>query len=197
MSEATGDRELPGWLFRSARPARAAWNLLKTYIQVAVVWTVALGLLPWIAVTVQSWLGVGRWEWALQAPLGIALFLLASTVGVWSAWLMATIGEGTPVPFDAARHLVVVGPYRVIRNPMAVTGIVQLLGVSLALGSAFSLLVAAGGAGLWQWVIRPPEERYLEREFGNPYRQYRAAVRCWIPRWPPYPRLPERPSAAR
>ena len=100
---------------------------------------------------------------------------------------MATRGHGTPVPFDAARALVVAGPYRVIRNPMAVSAINQLLGIAAALGSPGCVVLAIGGGVVWHVLIRPPEERYLAATFGAEYERYRAAVRCWIPRWPPYP----------
>ena len=40
---------------------------------------------------------------------------------------MAVTGRGTPLPFDAARDLVVSGPYRLVRNPMVVAGLTQSL----------------------------------------------------------------------
>lgn len=173
-------------LFRAARPASPGWNVAKTLVQIVVVWGFALGLLPAITVTAEDLLDVPRWGWDGRVPFGIALFLAGSTCGLTSAWLMATIGEGTPVPFDAARTLVVAGPYRVIRNPMAVSAINQLLGIAAALGSAGCVVLAIGGGVVWHLGIRPSEERYLAASFGAPYERYRAAVRCWIPRWPPY-----------
>jgi protein-S-isoprenylcysteine O-methyltransferase Ste14 len=182
------ERALPGWLFRTARPSGPAWNLVKTLVQVIVVWSIALGLLPWVAVSVEAWLGVSRWGWPGRVPLGVLLFLAGSSIGLWSAWLMAVEGAGTPVPFDAARHLVVQGPYRLVRNPMAVSGIVQLAGITIAVGSlAVGLLALAGGV-MWHVVIRPSEERFLVEQFGEQYTAYRAEVLCWIPRWPPYGR---------
>ena len=173
-------------LYRAANAAGPAWNVVKTVGQVVVVWGFALGLLPWLTVTIEDALDVPRWDWGPQVSLGVAVFLAGSACGLTSAWLMATIGQGTPVPFDAARTLVVAGPYRVIRNPMAVSAINQLLGVALALGSAGCVILAIGGGVVWHVGIRPSEERYLAATFGEPYERYRAAVRCWVPRWPPY-----------
>ncbi|OWY60208.1 hypothetical protein B7486_70415, partial [cyanobacterium TDX16] len=90
--------------------------------------------------------------------------------------------------FDAASSLVLVGPYRVVRNPMAVGAIVQMTGVAVAVGSAGVGLLALGGALVWHLGIRPSEERFLVEHFGGAYEQYRSAVRCWWPRWPPYPK---------
>ncbi|OWY62747.1 hypothetical protein B7486_56765, partial [cyanobacterium TDX16] len=81
-----GPRPLPRWLFRTARPATAGWNLAKTVVQVVVVWSFALGLLPWLVVSAGGALGVPRWTWPGQVPAGVLLFVLGSTVGLWSAW---------------------------------------------------------------------------------------------------------------
>jgi protein-S-isoprenylcysteine O-methyltransferase Ste14 len=50
------------------------------------------------------------------------------------------------------------------------------------------------GAALWQFLARPWEERDLEMRFGDQYRKYRDAVRCWLPRLSPYAE-PESPVA--
>ncbi|HEY3143252.1 MAG TPA: isoprenylcysteine carboxylmethyltransferase family protein [Acidimicrobiales bacterium] len=176
---------VPG-LFRVARPAGHVTNLAKTAIQVVIVWTFALVLLPWLAVSVEAWAGVPRWDWRGRIALGGMVFALGSVVGLAAAWCMATLGKGTPVPFDAARELVVAGPYRVVRNPMAVSAIVQTIGIAVMLGSVATLVLAAGGGLVWNTLIRPPEERFLHHRFGPAYDRYRAEVRCWIPRWPPY-----------
>lgn len=173
-------------LFRVARPAGAVRNVVKTLGQIVVVWGFALGFLPWVAVTVEDAVGFPRWGWSGRIVLGVVVFAAGSAVGLWSAWVMATVGRGTPVPFDAARELVVVGPYRIVRNPMAVSAIIQTFGVALLDGSAATALLAVGGGVVWHTVIRPPEERFLAARFDLPYDDYRAAVRCWVPRLTPY-----------
>lgn len=99
---------------------------------------------------------------------------------------MGVEGEGTPVPFDAARVLVVSGPFRVNRNPMVVTAIAQSTGVALIIGSPTALTLPAASAILWNRILRPSEERFLPERFGNSYERYRRSVPCWVPRWPPY-----------
>ena len=173
-------------LFREARPAGPGWKLLKTAVQVVVVWGFALVLLPAITVAIEEELGIWRWQWPGRRWVGAAVTLAGSASGLTSAWFMAVRGRGTPVPFDAARELVLLGPYRVVRNPMAVSAVVQLVGIACFLGSVGCLLLAAGGGVLWNAGIRPAEERDLVARFGEPYERYRGAVRCWVPRWPPY-----------
>jgi protein-S-isoprenylcysteine O-methyltransferase Ste14 len=173
-------------LFRVARPATARTNVLKTLAQVVVVWTFALVLLPVLVVAAERRLDVPTWDGPVTRAAGAALFLVGSGCGLWSAWLMAVRGKGTPVPFDAARELVIEGPYRIVRNPMAVSAVNQTIGIAVFLGSSGVLGLAVGGGLVWHALIRPSEERFLASTFGAPYEDYRASVRCWIPTWPPY-----------
>jgi protein-S-isoprenylcysteine O-methyltransferase Ste14 len=61
---------------------------------------------------------------------------------------------------------VLAGPYRHVRNPMAVAGIAQGVAVALWLGSWAVLLYAVSGALLWHMAIRSAEERDLAERFG-------------------------------
>ena len=42
-------------------------------------------------------------------------------------WAFATVGRGTPGPWDAPRRFVAVGPYRWVRNPIYVAALLVLL----------------------------------------------------------------------
>ena len=172
--------------YRVADEASSTRLLRRTGVQIVIVWGVALGALPAIAVQVDRRLGLPRLRVRGQGPLGVALFAAGSAIGLSSAWFMATAGRGTPIPFDAARELVVVGPYRFVRNPMAVSAIVQSTGVALALGSPTASLIPPAGALVWNQVIRPTEEDFLLDRFGDRYRRYQAAVRCWVPTFRPF-----------
>ena len=104
----------------------------------------------------------------------------------WTMTLFGSVGKGTPAPWDPPERLVVVGPYRHVRNPMN-SGMVLILGAeSLFFGSWY----LAG----WMCVffaflaIYFPlfEEPGLERRFGDAYRQYKANVPRWIPCFRPW-----------
>lgn len=172
--------------YRVANPAAPGRLLRRTGVQIVVVWGAALGVLPALAVQVDRRAGLPRLRWRGRRPIGVALFVAGSAVGLSSAWHMAVAGRGTPIPFDAARELVVVGPYRYIRNPMAVSAIVQSAGIALGLGSPTAALIPPAGAVVWNQLIRPTEEDFLVDRFGDAYRRYRAAVRCWVPTLQPY-----------
>ena len=82
-------------------------------------------------------------------------------------------------------RLAITGPYRSVRNPMALAGLLQTVGVGLVVGSWMVCAIAVAGAVVWNVFIRPAEEADLAARFGEPYRRYAEHVRCWIPvfRW--------------
>jgi protein-S-isoprenylcysteine O-methyltransferase Ste14 len=43
---------------------------------------------------------------------------------------------------------------------------------------------AIAGSLVWNYIIRPHEESDLEQRFGDDFRRYQDAVRCWVPRRP-------------
>ena len=96
---------------------------------------------------------------------------------------MAIRGQGTPLPIDTARELVIVGPYRYVRNPMAIAGLSQAAAVGLFLGSPGVVLYAITGAVVWSVFVQPREEADLLHRFGVRYAKYRREVSCWIPTW--------------
>ncbi|MDP5226408.1 MULTISPECIES: isoprenylcysteine carboxylmethyltransferase family protein [Arthrobacter] len=171
--------------FRPADESReTAVHLAVTAGQIALFWGLFLGVLPWgISVLEQ------RWGVAVPVPPGVpvagaVLFFAASVLGLWSAAVMASLGRGTPLPSVMPNHLVIAGPYRWVRNPMALSGVMQAGAVGLMLGSWLVVVYAVGGSVLWNLAIRPLEERDLEARFGDEFRGYRDAVRCWVPRPP-------------
>ena len=162
------------------RTARRGPHVLLTVLQMLGFW----GFFLVVAPLVIAWLEQ-RWGLRVEAPLaypGLALLVLASALGVWSAITMATIGRGTPLPSAMPAVLVVAGPYRWVRNPMAVAGIVQGVAVGLVLSSWLVVAYALVGSLLWNYAVRPLEEADLARRFGASFERYRAEVRCWIPR---------------
>ncbi|MFZ1701666.1 MAG: isoprenylcysteine carboxylmethyltransferase family protein [Pyrinomonadaceae bacterium] len=168
-------------MFRQARATSTNYVLLKTFTQIAVVWTLILVVFPYLITLVEAKLGFPRLEFAYQRPLAVVIFIAISSVGVWAAFVMSRVGKGTPLPLDHAVDLVVVGPYRYVRNPMAVSGIGQGLAVALFLGSPLVAVYALMGSAIWQLIFRPLEEDDLAERFGPQYVEYAKAIRCWIP----------------
>lgn len=175
--------------FRTADPGAAtSRHVVATTVQIVVFWGLFLGVFPvGIAVAEHRW----RLHPALPGPVvtallvvGLVVLALASALGIASAAAMSTKGAGTPLPSASANRLVVAGPYRSVRNPMALAGITQGVAVGLLLGSWMVVAYALAGSIVWNCVVRPLEEADLEARFGDDFRRYAARVRCWVPRWP-------------
>ena len=172
--------------FRRAALAKPWWNLLKTALQTALFWLIFLGVLPVALSSLEGALGWTPHQFPTQRWSPWLGFACLGALGLASGATMAWVGQGTPLPLDGTNRLVVVGPYRYVRNPMAIAGLGQGLCVGLWLGSWLAPLYVLAGGLLWNALARPPEELYLEREFGAPYLHYKARVRCWLPRLRPY-----------
>ncbi len=160
----------PGWLFT------------KSLLQIIVFWNVFLTILPWGVLCLQAALGIPRWDWPWLVWVGGVWFALAGPLGLFSAWKMVMLGRGTPLPTDCAPVLVIDGPYRYVRNPMALAGIMQGVAVGVMLGSWPVMLYAASGGLVWHFGARPIEERDLSDRFGEAYEHYRRTMWCWVPR---------------
>lgn len=115
-------------------------------------------------------------------PLGLALALAGGALWLWATGVLVARGEGTPLPLDPPRRLVVAGPYRCVRNPMHLGLVAFFLGEALLFRSmAFVAIVAAGAIGLWAYA-RWREEPVLAERFGARHAAYREAVPAWVPR---------------
>lgn len=170
---------------RQARPATARVNLLKTLGQTLVMWTTFLAIGPLIAFGIEDFTGLDRFlfNFAFQTLCGALLFTLGWILAWTSAYFMVTRGEGTSLPIDATRRLVIAGPYRAVRNPMACGSLLQGATIGIIAGPPLVLTYIAVGARLWNFMARPWEEHDLERKFGADYAHYKRRVRCWTPRF--------------
>ena len=176
--------------FRPALPrTTSVGNLVSTFGQIVLFWGFFLAAVPaGLRLLERRW-GVDVTVPGIWAP-GLALLVLASALGLWSGITMSVVGKGTPLPAAMPNRLVVAGPYRFVRNPMAVAGFAQGVAVGLLISSWFVVGYGLLGALLWNYAIRPHEEADLELRFGDGFRRYRAAVRCWVPRLAAWRRLP-------
>ena len=90
------------------------------------------------------------------------------------------LGGGGPGMDTPPERLVTGGPFAWCRNPMYLGHIIFLLGLALSLQSWLAALIAAATVVWFQFRVRRDERRLAER-FGQPYLDYTARVRRWIP----------------
>ncbi|HAA55849.1 MAG TPA: hypothetical protein DCE42_13890 [Myxococcales bacterium] len=181
---------LDGPLFQVAPQRSTSMHILRTLIQTAVFWCMALVLVPWLVTSAEHHLGVPHFTTPMQRWLPWLLFALVGALNIHTGITMSRWGKGTPLPLETARDLVVRGLYRYVRNPMAVTGLFLGLMIGWWLGSWGTLLAVVMGGIFWNVFVRPIEEKDLLERFGEPYRQYTQKIGCWLPTFPPHPPLP-------
>ena len=178
-------------VYRPARPAPAFWNILKTIPALLVTGLLVVGLIPRF---IASWQLGGEFDALIfpgHHPLGIAFGAGGTLLVAWSGLTLAITGNGTPMPFDAPRRLVMVGPYSWFRNPMVTGTVAQGVGAGVYLGSGLVIICFLLCALLWDVLVRHDDEDRLQKSFGREFEAYRRNVRCWLPMrrsWAPPPR---------
>lgn len=144
---------------------------------------IVAGLVPWLITRWQiSWPDGVAWPWAIAAGICI----LCGIVVLLDAFIRFARADGTPAPPMPTAHLVIVGPYRYVRNPMYEAVLAIIFGQALLFGS---LATAIYGAVVFLAVllfVRFYEEPTLEGEYGDEYGDYRRNVRGWVPRLRPW-----------
>ncbi len=123
--------------------------------------------MPWDAVIVL----------AGSVLMGNGLYYLFMTIG-----LFINIGKGTLAPWSPAKKLVIIGPYRHVRNPMISSVLLTLLGESIAFGSVGIFMWFALFFGINHIYFVFSEEPGLQKRFGEEYITYTKNVPRWVPR---------------
>jgi protein-S-isoprenylcysteine O-methyltransferase Ste14 len=140
------------------------WTVMMPY------WLLPRGVRPDVR-------GAGGAGWVLIAA-GIALYFACAF------WGFAVRGQGTPLPLDPPKKLVVEGPYRIVRNPMYWgVGSVVLGEAAIFHSVALAELAVVFAVGVILFVLFI-EEPGLKMKFGAEYEGYCRQVPRWIPRVP-------------
>ena len=95
--------------------------------------------------------------------------------------MIILIGNGTIMPWDPTRKLVVAGDYRYVRNPMILSVITIEVGEALLFASIWLGLIALLFFAI-NHVYYFSEEPGLEKRFGQEYLVYKNNVPRWFPR---------------
>jgi protein-S-isoprenylcysteine O-methyltransferase Ste14 len=151
------------------RPSRIPWPpILLVGILTA---AAALGYmrpLPW----------PGLDDWPARA-VGLGLGIAGIALMILS--ILALRRHGTTVlPDVGASALVTSGPYRRFRNPIYLADCLILLGVAELTKNIWFVVGAVVFSVLVTLLAIVPEERHLERRFGEAYLDYKAKTRRWL-----------------
>jgi protein-S-isoprenylcysteine O-methyltransferase Ste14 len=114
----------------------------------------------------------------------VGALLIAAGVALvaWTVRLFMTVGRGTLAPWDPTSELVVLGPYRLVRNPM-ITGVATILAGQALFFRSWGIALEFAVFLVVNAIYFPlVEEPGLRRRFGAEYEEYRARVPRWLPR---------------
>jgi protein-S-isoprenylcysteine O-methyltransferase Ste14 len=128
-------------------------------------------LLPWPFV----FRGTGLVHWLI----GGSMILVG--LGLAAAGIRNFSRAATPVPTNQpTRVLVTTGIHGWTRNPIYLGLVLVYGGIGIAARSPWALILALPLAIMIRYGVVGREEAYLERRFGDAYRDYKARVRRWL-----------------
>jgi protein-S-isoprenylcysteine O-methyltransferase Ste14 len=125
----------------------------------------------------------GRDHGSLQ--LALVLLLLASGTALRIAGVRQ-IGSRARVHTAGARALLTGGIFGYLRNPLYLGNAFVAASLCALLRSAECVPLVLLALLAAYTLVAQHEEQGLRALFGSPYEQYCAAVRRWLPRFPPY-----------
>jgi protein-S-isoprenylcysteine O-methyltransferase Ste14 len=121
-----------------------------------------------------------------SAVLGGIIGIMGAVFASLSFRLVIKIGNGTIMPWDPTKKLVVVGLYGFVRNPMILSILIILLGEAVAFASDAIFILAVAFFIINTLYFRFSEEPGLEKRFGEEYLEYKRNVPRWMPRVTPW-----------
>ena len=130
------------------------------------------GLKYWVALPFVPADWPNRW-------IGAALFVAGGGLALWAFKQFREFRADVDT-HTATTHIVSSGPFAQSRNPIYLSMLVSLVGVAVAVNSAWILVGLVVWYPLIRWGVIGREEAYLERKFGDEYLSYKARVRRWI-----------------
>jgi protein-S-isoprenylcysteine O-methyltransferase Ste14 len=135
------------------------------------------GLVAYVVPAAWLWLAG---QTRLAQPLGLNLLAIGSFALLWCVRDFYVSGKGTLAPWAPPKSLVVVGLYRISRNPMYVAVVLVLLGWSVSFASLGLFVYAVAAAIGFHLRVVLGEEPWLARAHGSQWAHYVTRVRRWI-----------------
>jgi protein-S-isoprenylcysteine O-methyltransferase Ste14 len=132
-----------------------------------------------IGIVISIWIPTKIAPSSLAWTLGGILLICGAVLAGSAIFRFKDVGT-TVRPDRAASTLVVVGPYRMTRNPMYLGLAVVYVGIAIADQSVWALILLPVVLIVIQRRAIELEEAFLERRFGANYVRYKEKVRRWI-----------------
>lgn len=108
------------------------------------------------------------------------LFIIISLFFLGKSLRQFFLTKNTVILIKPASSLQTTGIYSATRNPMYVGLAILYLGISCFIGNWWNFILFPLLLIIVQEFVIRKEEKYLQIEFGQEYKEYRAKVRRWI-----------------
>jgi len=120
-----------------------------------------------------------------MSTLRTSMFLIgmagSMVIGYLALVELALKGQGTPIPFDPPKHLVVSGIYSRVANPLQLSTVLMLTCIMFAFASLLMLVPIAVFIFFSEVFVRWHHTIDIEKRFGSDWINYRRRVRKWLP----------------
>ena len=83
-------------------------------------------------------------------------------------------------PDQGAKALIHTGPFRYSRNPLYLAVIFLIIGIGFGVDNVWIIAMVVPLIFIMSVAVIAREEKYLEREFGQEYLDFKKSVRRWI-----------------
>lgn len=159
LAEASGNRQDAGTL-----------GLINVASNIALIMALSVSFIPWLVILYPR----------LALYAGTILLIAGSLL---RRYCFRVLGKyfTAAITVNAGQPVIDKGPYRWIRHPGYIAGFIMYLGIGLAFGSYLSLIIFF----VMIWVVYSrrisAEEKALLEVIGEPYRQYMARIKKFIP----------------
>ena len=132
-----------------------------------------------VAIPIMAGLDIGRFQWSgLDVQLAVLGFLFLTLSTILINWAMAVNPHFEPtvrIQKDRSHRVISSGPYKIVRHPGYLAGILFTLSIPLIIGSVFTFIPV--GIYTVLFIIRTSlEDRTLRKELDE-YSEYVKRVR--------------------
>ena len=118
--------------------------------------------------------------------IGLAICVVGLVLLIATIRMFILIGNGTIMPWDPTKKLIVVSLYSHVRNPMILSLIILQVGEAVLFASNGIAVLAILNFVINTIYFIYSEEPGLEKRFGEEYIEYKKNVPRWIPRLTPW-----------
>lgn len=132
----------------------------------------------------------GNWNFEQRSSLSIIITILCLlpciVMGLSAVHMFVVHGKGTPIPLDKTKHLVKIGLYSYITNPMQLCTAISWIVIGIFLENFFVALSAGMAVVFVMGLVRWHHRNDLLVRFPKGWPEYKANVPEWFPRWKPW-----------